>query len=439
MLVEPHSHLYGCLLPEDLEWLAGRNQPRWQIFEDAYRLAYPGQQARISDLFLSTKESRRLLESYYYFREAGNFARFQSCFSLIIAVSSTDPEELSEVIGRVAKREPADWVEYRMQFSPLHNDEAFAQRVVALAEGAARAQSVTKKTIRIAISLLRDDDRVWSQYEIVRAIMSRNPAAGTHISGLDFCSVEEGHPPSKKAQLFERILADNRTDPKHALAILYHVGESFVDKSVESAVRWVVEAARLGAARLGHCLALGMRPESFLGTERMEIPGEHLAQIDFELAHADELQEAGIAVDKRELRATRAALAEAIERGADAPVAVRYDQGRVSRLRAFQDWAMRQVAGTGAIVECCPTSNLFIGALGDVSNHPLPRFLASRLRVVLGADDPGILGTDLLEEYELVQHQMGLGKAQIDQLRENAVAGRSELLSGRGITERPAL
>ena len=444
MLAELHTHLYGCLRPDDLCWLAARNKPRWGIFEEAFGQAF-GPTVRpptFQELFSEGGGSRGLLESHYYFLDSGNFARFQSSFSLIIALSSTEPQELHEIVARVVAREPADYAEYRMLFSPLLSDSAFEERVVALAEGARLAEGEhPAKQVRIAVSLLRDPERTQGQYEIVRRLVLHNQTVRRFVTGIDFCSQEEGFPPSAQTELFARVLADNARDPGGALSILYHVGESFEDKSVESAVRWVVEAARLGAHRLGHALALGVNPELFLGTERTEGVSERLAEIGFELAHADELEAARVGVDRPALQREQDRLRKMQpdqdeHRGAQAGnggafVTHSYDRIRVERLRSFQDWAMGEVHRTGAVIESCPTSNLRIGGLRTLTNHPLPRFVRAGLPVVIGADDPGILDTTLPAEFEQAR-TMGLSHDELQSIRERAAQSRSELLAGRG-------
>ena len=60
---------------------------------------------------------------------------------------------------------------------------------------------------------------------------------GESLTGIDFCFLEEGFPPKDKAELFRAVQTFNDEHPERALAILYHVGESFADKSLESAVR----------------------------------------------------------------------------------------------------------------------------------------------------------------------------------------------------------
>lgn len=435
MLVELHSHLYGCLRPDDLRWLAGENEPRWHIFEEAYRAAF-GPTAVVpafTDLFGESGRSRELLESNYYFRDSGNFARFQASFALIIAVASARPAELKEVVRRALARESADFVEYRMLFSPLVTDGELEERVLALAEGARLAEAaLPDKQARIAVSLLRDPERVDAQYRVVRGLVSRNEVVRLYVTGIDFCSHEEGFAPDEKRDFCARVLADNAADPGGALAILYHVGESFEDKSLESAVRWVVEAARMGAHRLGHAIALGVNPEIYLGTTRREVKSERLAQIAFEIAHADSLTAAGYAVLPAALQSEAAGLRESP--GADC--LIEYDEARVKNLRIFQDWAMEQVRLTGAVIESCPTSNLRIGGLRELRNHPLPRFLRAGLKVVLGADDPGILDTTLSEEFEQAR-RMGLDNSDLKGLERSARAARSEILSGREKESKP--
>ena len=79
------------------------------------------------------------------------------------------------------------------------------------------------------------------------------------------------------------------------------MGESYTDKSVESATRWVLESALYGAHRLGHAIALGIAPSFYLGKILLERPDERLAQIQFELKHTSSLEGYGYAIDQRSL------------------------------------------------------------------------------------------------------------------------------------------
>lgn len=422
---ELHSHLYGCLTVDDLYWLYHRKPWRKDYYGDSYRRTY-GREAPLDELF--RPEDRDLVARHYHYLEAADFARFQTCFDLIISVSHGDGEELAGVFERVCRQEPAAFAEYRQLFSPRDDRPTFTRKVRDLVRACGRAEEADTGTVpRIAVSLARDDSVAPWQYAVVREIMDADEDAARLIVGLDFCAMEEGNPPRAKADLFERIRRDNEARPERALAILYHVGESFQDKSVESAVRWVVEAARMGAQRLGHCVALGVAPAFYAGTTRREIPAERRDQIEFELAHADELRAAGLELEEDALRAELQALAA----GPDAEaVEIHYDEARIARLERFQAWAMQAVRATGAIVESCPTSNIRIAGLGSHEYHPLKRFLAAGLPVVIGADDPGILHTDLAREFDLIRG-WGVTEAEIRTMQERALTARSEILTGR--------
>ena len=154
---------------------------------------------------------------------------------------------------------------------------------------------------------------------------------GEHVTGVDFCNVEDGFPPKHKREFFAAVHDWNDRHPERALAILYHVGESFTDKSLESAVRWVHEAAEFGAHRLGHAIALGIDPAVYGAHERHESVEERLDQIDYDLARADELRRCGVRIDERALRRERDLLRM---RKPDETVTHRYDTTRANGPRA---------------------------------------------------------------------------------------------------------
>ena len=81
------------------------------------------------------------------------------------------------------------------------------------------------------------------------------------------------------------------------------------------------------------------------------------------------------------------------------------------------------VAGLGLTIEINPTSNLLIGNLGDLTNHPLWRMRSPRndgqkkLRLCIGSDDPITFATSLIEEYQLLHDAIvlaGLGADEAD-------------------------
>lgn len=370
-------------------------------------------------------ESDSRLRSYYHFKGPPDFPKFQSAFDLIIALSSTEPGELLEVASRVCARETAVHAEYRQLFSPMISVSEFEEKTGALAEAMeAACKNHPGKTFRLVMSLPRNPVTGPVLFESVRKLKR----AGKNIVGIDFCAQEEGYPPSLLSDLLSAIKS-----AEERYSILYHVGESFRDKSVESAVRWVVEAALAGAHRLGHAAALGMDPEVFRGSTREELASERLDQIDFEIKNYDSIREFILA---RPAPGSAAAMvpnkdqlsqeARDIRSSGKKVVSVFYSPERTEFLRAFQDWAMSQVAATGAVVECCPASNQAI--IGITRNHPLLRFLKSNVRCVIGADDPGIFDTDLEREFETVR-KWGVSESEIAQLKKNSLEFTSEKLT----------
>jgi adenosine deaminase len=339
-------------------------------------------------------------------------------------------EDLATEMGFFVQRMLADQrrqgIAYAEQRLLLGNRIAppAARRLLAPILEQYAAAEASGLSARLAVSLPRENP--WPMWELVQEL-----ALGPHgelVTGVDFCHVEEGFPPREKREFFRAVHEWNARRPERALAILYHVGESFVDKSVESAIRWVQEAAELGAHRLGHAIALGIEPDCYGEHERTETVAERLDQLAYDLAHADGLARHGVRIDRaatareRDLPATR---------DPDHGVVHRYDAARLAELRARQNYAMERVRAAGAVVEVCPTSNLRIGGIDDPAHHPVHRFLDAGLRVVVGSDDPGIFDTTVRDELDWVAKHAGLAPEEARGLVRRAWDSRSEVLSGR--------
>ncbi len=209
----------------------------------------------------------------------------------------------------------------------------------------------------------------------------------------------------------------NDRHPERALAILYHVGESFTDKSLESAVRWVHEAAELGAHRLGHAIALGVEPDVYGAHERSESVDERLDQIGYDLAHAEGLRARGVRVDENALRASATRCGGASPTDRDAPLRRARGSPTCARARSTR-W--RACARRGAVVEVCPTSNLRIGGIADPLHHPVHRFLDAGVPFVVASDDPGIFDTTVRDELAWVAREAGLEAGAVEDLIERA-------------------
>ena len=83
---------------------------------------------------------------------------------------------------------------------------------------------------------------------------------------------------------------------------------------------------------------------------------------------------------------------------------------------------MERLAERGIAIECCPTSNVLTCAVPDYASHPLPIFLEHGLIATLNTDDPGLMGDlTLEEEYRHARDEMGLSRAQLDQVQRNGL------------------
>lgn len=105
---------------------------------------------------------------------------------------------------------------------------------------------------------------------------------------------------------------------------------------------------------------------------------------------------------------------EVFKRGRDL-VDIPLDESEVAALYAVQNALRREVALRGLVVEVNPSSNLLIGDMMDLRNHPILRlFPPERLEgapppvpIAVGSDDPITFSTWLLREYTLL-HEAGL-------------------------------
>lgn len=97
------------------------------------------------------------------------------------------------------------------------------------------------------------------------------------------------------------------------------------------------------------------------------------------------------------------------------PVDISLDASEVAALYAVQNALRRGVAHRGLVVEVNPSSNLLIGDLLDLRNHPILRLFPPELQdggappipIAVGSDDPITFSTWLLREYSLL-HEAAL-------------------------------
>lgn len=83
--------------------------------------------------------------------------------------------------------------------------------------------------------------------------------------------------------------------------------------------------------------------------------------------------------------------------------------------------ALAWIADHGVVIEVCPTSNWFTGAIADVADHPAPVFAAAGIALVLGDDNPMQTGSSLPEERRLLADRLGFTDEQLAALDRSSV------------------
>ena len=442
-LADLHQHLLGSIHWRDfLQFLINRPVD-WSSYESVFRDVY-GETPDICRILeavsrgvpCSQEEFRRLF--VFQDEDGGSFERFQAKYNMLVAGSgrstlasgspahSTVARDTANFLRQILDRQCQQGVIYSEQRCTLSlgltQDQARELLLTLLA--ACAEYDSPEIHPRLAISLSRENP--WVHWGLIKEITLGE--YGQLLTGLDFCYFEEGHPPKDQRRFLESVREFNRQHPARALAILYHVGESFTDKSLESAVRWVHEAAELGAHRLGHAIALGISPDLYEKHVRQESVAERIDQLRYDLQHLDGLAGSGVPVDavglRRELQRLQRLPPE--ER-----VSVEYDEPRLKELRHRQRYAAQCILGLGSIIEVCPTSNIRIAGLTELEHHPLRRFVQFGLPFLVGTDDPGIFDATLPGEIDAAIAIAELPADSYGAIAERSWRFRSEVLTGR--------
>ncbi len=68
---------------------------------------------------------------------------------------------------------------------------------------------------------------------------------------------------------------------------------------------------------------------------------------------------------------------------------------------------LKEIKSRGITIEACPTSNLRIGAVKSVKEHPIRGFIKQGIRVSVNSDDPPMFNTDMNNEYLQLHRELG--------------------------------
>lgn len=85
--------------------------------------------------------------------------------------------------------------------------------------------------------------------------------------------------------------------------------------------------------------------------------------------------------------------------------------------------AMRFLARGGVQLNVCPTSNVKLGRVARIEEHPIRRLFDAGVRVTVGSDDPLVFGTSLSGEFLALSDAGVMTPAELDAVRLQALSG----------------
>jgi hypothetical protein len=408
---ELHVHIGGCLHWHDFLEMSKDHFKKidWSLYEKSYFRAFgclPGLKHLIKKALDGDGNALKKFRKLFVYGEedGGDFHKFQAKFNLLICLfryyhKLNAYDQIIRKIIHTHKKEGIKYIEYRMLY-PIAN-ETNALDFHLLHARIIKEESDSTFQAKYLPGVPRDE--ILRGAALIQKLMLENPTFSSSIAGLDFCHIEEGFPPKTVKPLLKKYEYDQSCMVFPCLPIVYHVGESYFDKSIESAIRWCHQAAEMGFKRLGHCIALGLAPEIAMKRKPQahvyETVEERLDQIDYDLKNLDKLFDYGIDIDvkmylKEKEKLNTFARNKLIKRT--------YNNKRLEELKCRQLFVLDQLTELGAVIECCPTSNLRIGGVPDVRHHPIHKFLDSNVKLAICSDDPGIFDSPLSSEIDWV-------------------------------------
>lgn len=425
---ELHVHLGGCLTWQDFLELSKdySKQIDWTLYLDSYKKAYgkiPDLVNNIEKALKGNPEALNKFKKLYVYgeKDGGDFNKFQAKFNLLIClfrhyIKLNCYEDIIRKIVKTHKKEGIRYIEYRVLY-PIKDTKDFI-RFHLMHARVLKEESDSTFTSKYLPGIPRNEPLRGTA--LIQKLMIENPQYASVISGLDFCHVEEGFPPKTVKPVLQKFINDKDCPIFPNLPIVYHVGESYYDKSLESAIRWCHEAATMGFKRLGHCISLGLDPEIAIqrkpNAHVFETVDERLDQINYDLDNKEALTKYGIDIKEKEYLQEKEKIVKFTR---NKLLKTTYNDKRLKELRKRQQFVLDELSRLGTIIECCPTSNLRIGGVPDVKHHPIHRFLDSKVKLAICSDDPGIFDSPLKAEVDWVtKHTKYSGQNLIERLED---------------------
>lgn len=430
---ELHLHLYGCLTPLQLfelgKDLFSRRSTALDWYQTEYR-KFTGIDVNWQSYWTGNHGVENIANDFLATKPM-TFLEFQARFNLMIALLPTT-QYATLVMRRVVADQVAQGInygEYRIFVPPTLSRTELAAYYRQLAT---EADTLNRKysgqhVVRIILSMSRSLDTFGLQYDVLKQLQLHDPTVTAMITGIDFCGVEEGFPPERLAMACSTVRQDNTSDPERSLAILYHVGESFDQMSIFSAMRWIVTADLMGAHRLGHAIAAGVSTENCSrfadGTVFSDPPDQSQAMIACLTSNA---------LMSRN-QSARTFLLQVYQRNTtpDQATTLVWNQDLRDAAHTMQETVLSELQQRGTIIETCPTSNQIIGRIANIADLPVFRFAENNINLLISSDDPGIFAITLASEERLVSQAGGLRPEHLDTAAKNNQRFKAGILAGR--------
>jgi adenosine deaminase len=125
---------------------------------------------------------------------------------------------------------------------------------------------------------------------------------------------------------------------------------------------------------------------------------------------AEAFARAGLGGLRRCAHAGESSGADGVREAMDVLGAERIDHG----VRAVEDPSLViELAQRAVPLDICPTSNVVLGIVSDLSHHPVEDLRRRGVKVSLNTDDPLLYGIDVVGEYERCAQAFGWGRCEL--------------------------
>lgn len=78
------------------------------------------------------------------------------------------------------------------------------------------------------------------------------------------------------------------------------------------------------------------------------------------------------------------------------------------------------VKDKGVVLEICPYSNYLTNVVPSIEEHPIRHLIDAGVKVTINSDDPGIFGSDLTYDYELLAKYFGFSQQDFESCNKTA-------------------